>query len=85
MRDYHHTKFGLIWVKEGTVIEGADSTPSPQAENVLNRPGEIGLNVYTFFTHPGISAFTQNKRRFLMHAPTLLIIYLILYLLYLSV
>ena len=31
MTDYNHTKFGLIWSKESKV------------ENVLNRPGEIGL------------------------------------------
>ena len=42
MMDYHHTKFGFIWIKESKVREGADSTP-PQVENVLNRPGEIGL------------------------------------------
>ena len=34
IRDYQHTKFGLIWVKEGKVTE---------VKNVLNRPGEIGL------------------------------------------
>ena len=37
MRDYHHAKFGLIWVKESKVTE------VPQFENILNRPGEIGL------------------------------------------
>ena len=41
MTDYLHTKFGLIWIKETKVTEGAES---PQVENVLNRPGEIGLN-----------------------------------------
>ena len=48
MTDYHHTKFGLIWSKESKVAEGegggAESTPS-QVENVLNRPGEIGLKI----------------------------------------
>ena len=42
MRDYHHTKFGLIWVKESKVTEGGRN-PFPPGENVLNRPGEIGL------------------------------------------
>ena len=47
MTDYHHTKFGLIWGKERKVTEGAESAP-PQVENVLNRPGEIGLNSEPF-------------------------------------
>ena len=41
--EYHHTKFGLIWIKENKVTEGGRNPP-PQVENVLNRPGEIGLN-----------------------------------------
>ena len=46
IRDYQHTKFGLISVKESKVTEGgAESAPPPPVENVLNRPGEIGLNV----------------------------------------
>ena len=49
MTDYLHTKFGLIWIKETKVTEGP-----PQVENVLNRPGEIGLrdciiNLYQAF------------------------------------
>ena len=44
MTDYHHTKFGLIWSKESKVTEGGQNPP-PQVENVLNRPGEIGLRI----------------------------------------
>ena len=43
MRDYHHTKFGLIWVKESKVTGGGGG--GGMVENVLNRPGEIGLNL----------------------------------------
>ena len=43
IRDYQHTKFGLIWVKESRVTEGGRSLPPPQVENVLNCPGEMGL------------------------------------------
>ena len=43
MMEYHHTKFGLIWIKGSKVTEGGGIRP-PQVENVLNRPGEIGLN-----------------------------------------
>ena len=42
MRDYHHIKFGLTWIKESKVTEGGGIRP-PLVENVLNRPGEIGL------------------------------------------
>ena len=42
--EYHHTKFGLTWIKESKVTEGGRNPPPPQVENVLNRPGEIGLN-----------------------------------------
>ena len=42
MMEYHHTKLGLIWIKENKVTEGGEIRP-PQVENVLNRPGEIGL------------------------------------------
>ena len=41
MTDYLHTKFGLIWIKETKVTDGDGICP--QVENVLNRPGEIGL------------------------------------------
>ena len=41
MTDYHHTKFGLIWMKGSKVTEGVRN---PQVENVLKRPGEIGLS-----------------------------------------
>ena len=44
MTDYHRGKFGSVWSKESKVTEGAESAPTPQVENVLNRPGEIGLN-----------------------------------------
>ena len=40
--DYRHTKFSLIWIKESKVTEGGGNPP-PQVENVLNRPGGIGL------------------------------------------
>ena len=43
MRDYHHTKFGSIWIKDSKVTEGGRNPPPSQVENVLNRPGEIGL------------------------------------------
>ena len=42
MTDYHHSKFGLIWSKESYGRGG--NLPPPQVANVLNRPGEIGLN-----------------------------------------
>ena len=46
MREYHHTKFGFIWIKESKVTEGGGGfRPDPQVEIVLNRPGEIGLNI----------------------------------------
>ena len=48
IRDFQHTEFGLIWVKESKVTEGGGFRP-PQIENVLNRPGEIGLS-YGFQT-----------------------------------
>ena len=44
MTDYHHAKLGLIWSKESKVTEGGGIRP-PQVENVLNRPGEIGLTL----------------------------------------
>ena len=47
MTDYHHTKCGLIWSKESKVTEGG-GIPPPQVENVLNRPGEIGLSEYSY-------------------------------------
>ena len=43
MTDYHHTKFGLIWMKGSKVTEGGGIRP-PQVENVLKRPDEIGLS-----------------------------------------
>ena len=43
MIDYHHTKFGLIRIKESKVTKGGRADSAPQVENVLNRPGEIGL------------------------------------------
>ena len=43
IRDYQHTKFGLIWVKNSKVTEGGGR--NPQVEIVSNRPGEIGLRV----------------------------------------
>ena len=42
MTDYHHIKFGLIWMKGSKVTEGGAES-APQVENVLKRPGEIGL------------------------------------------
>ena len=45
IRDYQHTKFGLIWVKDRKVTEGGRFCP--QVENVLNRPGEIGLRKHS--------------------------------------
>ena len=42
---YLHTKFYVIWIKETEVMEGeGGGIRPPQVENVLNRPGEIGLN-----------------------------------------
>ena len=43
MKDYHHTKFGLIWIKESKVTARGEESAPPQVENVLNRLGEIGL------------------------------------------
>ena len=43
MRDYQHSKFSLIWVKENKLTEGGGFRRPPKVENVLNRPGEIGL------------------------------------------
>ena len=49
MTAYLHTKFGLIWIKETKVTEGGGrNLPPPQVENVLNRPGEIGLKPDNF-------------------------------------
>ena len=50
MTDYLHTKFGLIWIKESYgVTEGErNPPPPPKVENVLNRPGEIGLSPSLF-------------------------------------
>ena len=45
MTVYHHTKFGLIWIKQSKVMEGGGPPPPPHVENVLNRPGEIGLKL----------------------------------------
>ena len=50
MKDYHHSKFGSIWIKDSKVtVKGADSPPPPPpppVENVLNSPGEIGLRLH---------------------------------------
>ena len=43
MRDYHHTKFGLIRINESKVTEGGGAVGPHQVENVLNLPGEKGL------------------------------------------
>ena len=43
MTDYHHTKFGLIWMKGSKVTEGGGGG---LVENVLKLPGEIGLKLY---------------------------------------
>ena len=53
MTDYLHTKFGLIWIKETKVTEGQNgqNLPPPQVENVLNRPGEIGLKMTSHLTN----------------------------------
>ena len=53
MRDYHHTKFGLIWIKESKLLRGGGGRipPPPQVENVLNRPGEIGLSQKYTYSH----------------------------------
>ena len=41
IRDYQR----LIWVRESKVTEGGGRwNPPPQVENILNRPGKIGLN-----------------------------------------
>ena len=51
MKDYHHIKFGLIWIKESKVTEGEGGGFRPhQVENVLNRPGEIGLKRNVVFS-----------------------------------
>ena len=42
----HHSKFGLIWMKESKVTRGGGGLdPHPQVKNVLNCPGEIGLKI----------------------------------------
>ena len=50
MTDYHHTKFGLIWIKQSKATEvgggGGGIRPPPQVDNVLNRKGEIGLKKF---------------------------------------
>ena len=43
MKDYHHTKCGLIWVKDSKVTGGGGGF-----ENVLNRPGEIELKMFEY-------------------------------------
>ena len=39
MSDYHHTKFGVIWINEGKVMKGGGGwilpPPPPPVENVL--------------------------------------------------
>ena len=42
MTDYQHTKFRLIWIKKNKLQRGGGIPPT-QVENVLNRPGKIGL------------------------------------------
>ena len=50
MTDYLYTKFGLIWIKKTKATEGGGGAESaPQVENILNRPGEIGLNLSICF------------------------------------
>ena len=41
-RDYHHTNFGLVWIKGSKVMkgEGMAESASPQVENILNLPGK---------------------------------------------
>ena len=45
MTDYQHTKFRLIRIKKNKLRRGGGIRPPPltQVENVLNRPGKIGL------------------------------------------
>ena len=75
IRDYQHTKFGLIWVKESKVMEGGRSAPL-QVENVLNRPGEIGLRwgslqlcqssvngLYISVSYNSKTMFSKNKQQ----------------------
>ena len=60
MTDYHVTKFSLIWRKESKVTEGGGGGRGGiQVENVLNRPGEIGLNYVTTFLEYRILLFTD--------------------------
>ena len=54
MTDYHHTKFGLIWMKGRKVTEGGGIRP-PQVENVLKRPGEIELK-------PGLHVSRKDRK-----------------------
>ena len=72
MMDYDHTKFDLIWIKENKVTEGVriPPPPPPQFENVLNRPGEIGLKKGTFFTHLVEKYFQKIQFRYFTKAGT---------------
>ena len=37
MTDYHHSKFGLIWIKESKVTEGGGFRPPPGWEFIKSR------------------------------------------------
>ena len=60
MTHYHHTKFGSILIKESKVTEGGGGAESPQVENVLNRPGEIGLSYMRLYTVQQFIIFIKN-------------------------
>ena len=64
MPDYLHTKFGLIWIKETKVTEGGGAESAPfQVENVLNRPGEMGLT-------NSFSGYMQSRLQITLHTVT---------------
>ena len=37
-------KFGLVWINGSKVMEGGEQSVFPWAENLSNRPDEVGLS-----------------------------------------
>ena len=52
--EYHHTKFGLIWIKESKGTEGGRNPPPPGWE-CIKSPRWDRVKLVYFFGTPGIS------------------------------